>query len=319
MPRFAIPVAGAPLCIAALLAACGGENAGTTDTTAASAAAPQQPTRIATATGFETPESALWDSAGGVWLVSNINGQPGAKDNNGFISRVRPDGSIDSLRWIAGSPSLPLSAPKGMAIRDNELWVSDIDAVHVFDRTSGAHIAHYDLTSANAIFLNDVAVGPDGAVYITDTAIRFTESGIDHPGTDKIFRIEPQSKAVSVAVEGDTLQRPNGIVWDAAGNRFVVVPFGGPEIKAWTPGASAPTVIASGAGQFDGAVITSDGRTLVSSWADSSVSAVSGDSLTRVITGVPSPADIGIDRATNRVAIPIFTGGRVEIWEIGTP
>jgi hypothetical protein len=38
--------------------------------------------------------------------------------------------------------------------------------------------------------------------------------------------------------------------------------------------------------------------------------------LVRYIAGVPSPADIGLDTRRNRVAIPIFTQDRVEIWEI---
>jgi hypothetical protein len=35
-----------------------------------------------------------------------------------------------------------------------------------------------------------------------------------------------------------------------------------------------------------------------------------------VITGVPSPADIGYDAKRKRVLIPIFTGNRVEIWQL---
>ena len=37
---------------------------------------------------------------------------------------------------------------------------------------------------------------------------------------------------------------------------------------------------------------------------------------TNLIKGVPSPADIGYDAKRNRVLIPIFTGNRVEIWQL---
>ncbi len=307
------------LSLSALALACGGDRAGTADTSAASdtAMASGGPSRIATVSGFQTPESVLWDSAGGVWLVSNINGNPGEKDNNGFISRVRPDGTVDSLHFIAGGASLPLSAPKGMAIRGNELWVADIDAVHVFDRTTGEHTAHVNLAPNGAIFLNDIAVGPDGAIYITDTAVRFTATGMEHPTTDKIYRIDPQTRRVTVAMQSDSLMRPNGIVWNGNTNSFVVVPFGGQHLLRWSPGDSTTSTLASGPGQFDGVVVTRDGRILVSSWADSSVSAVSGTGLTRVVSGVAAPADIGFDPAANRLAIPLFNDNRVEIWEIG--
>jgi hypothetical protein len=36
----------------------------------------------------------------------------------------------------------------------------------------------------------------------------------------------------------------------------------------------------------------------------------------KVITAVPSPADIGYDGKRKRVLIPIFTGNRVEIWQL---
>jgi hypothetical protein len=52
--------------------------------------------------GFKTPESILHDAVGDVYLVSNINGTPSAKDNNGFISRVSPDGKVQTLKWIEG-------------------------------------------------------------------------------------------------------------------------------------------------------------------------------------------------------------------------
>src|SRR5437899_12733903 len=37
---------------------------------------------------------------------------------------------------------------------------------------------------------------------------------------------------------------------------------------------------------------------------------------TNLIKGVPSPADIGYDAKRNRVLIPIFTGNRLEIWQL---
>jgi len=37
---------------------------------------------------------------------------------------------------------------------------------------------------------------------------------------------------------------------------------------------------------------------------------------TSLIKGVPIPADIGYDAKRNRVLIPIFTGNRVEIWQL---
>jgi hypothetical protein len=54
----------------------------------------------------------------------------------------------------------------------------------------------------------------------------------------------------------------------------------------------------------------------VSSWADSSVFAIGDAGIEKLITGVPSPADIGLDAAGRRLAVPLFTENRVEIWKL---
>ena len=63
---------------------------------------------------LEAPESARYDEDLDVWFVSNINGQPGNKDNNGYISRLRPDGTPYNLKFIeGGKKGVTLNAPRG--------------------------------------------------------------------------------------------------------------------------------------------------------------------------------------------------------------
>ncbi len=78
------------------------------------------------------------------------------------------DGRVIDLHWIDGlKPDFTLHAPKGMAFRGDELVVADLEAVRVFDRKSGAHIRDYQIP--DSYMLNDVAVGDDGKIYVTDT------------------------------------------------------------------------------------------------------------------------------------------------------
>ena len=294
---------------------------------AAAPAAPATPppppapsaTKVMAVEGFSTPESVLHDTGQDIYFVSNINGSPTAKDNNGFISRVKPDGAVENLKFIEGGRSgITLNAPKGLALAGDTLWVADIDAVRAFNAKTGAPIDTVSLSKLGAVFLNDVVIVPTGALYITDTGIRFDDVGnVLHPGPDRIFRIGPD-RAVTVAIRGDTLGRPNGIALDAVGKRFVIVEFGGRSVLAWKPGDKAPSVIAKGPGGFDGVEIVG-GRILVSSWSDSTVSSYETGQEVKLITGVPSPADIGYDAKRNRLLIPIFTGNRVEIWQLPSP
>src|SRR2546428_588137 len=180
----------------------------------------------------------------------------------------------------------------------------------------GTPLDSVKLDSAGAVFLNDIAIATTGAIYITDTGIRFDDLGnVLHPGPDRIFRIGPDRK-VTVAARGDSLGWPNGITVDPVGKRFIIVSFGAAKtVLAWKPGDRAPKVIAKGAGGFDGVAVVGT-RILVSSWTDSTVSAYETGQEVKVITGVPSPADIGYDAKRNRVLIPILTGNRVEIWQL---
>jgi sugar lactone lactonase YvrE len=271
------------------------------------------PVKAATVAGFQTPESVKWDSAQDVYFVSNINGAPGAKDNNGFISVVGPAGMVRDSAFVGGGKNgVTLNAPKGMAIVGDTLWVADIDAVRGFNTRTGAPVA--SVSVPNAVFLNDIAASPDGSLYITDTGIRFTATGMEHPGPDRIFKIAP-NRSVSVVLEGHMLAGPNGIAWDAANNRFLIAPFTGPNILAWKPGQTAPTIIGNGPGGYDGIEVV--GKDIwVSTWADSNVYRWRDSTGVNLIKGVPSPADIGYDAKRNRIIIPVFTANTIEIWQL---
>jgi sugar lactone lactonase YvrE len=275
---------------------------------------PPGPTRVVAVQGFLGPESVLHDSVQDIYFVSNINGSATAHDGNGFISRVTPDGAVENLRFIEGGKNgATLNAPKGMALAGDTLWVADIDAVRAFDASTGAPLDSVLLS--DAVFLKDIVITANGAMYLTDTGIRFDDLGnVLHPGPDRLFRVGPD-RAVTVAVRGDSLGWPNGIAVDAAGKRLVIVQYGGTSVLAWRPGERTPSVVAKGAGGFDG-VVVAGGRLLVSSWNDSTVSAYETGQEVRLITGVPSPADIGYDAKRHRVLVPILTGNRVEVWQL---
>jgi sugar lactone lactonase YvrE len=120
---------------------------------------------------------------------------------------------------------------------------------------------------------------------------------------------------VTEAATGDSLANPNGIAWDQANSRFVLAPFAGKDVQAWTPG-NAPTKIADGPGQYDGIEVLRDGRILVSSWADSSVYAVRDGKMSKIVSTVSAPADIGVDSKRGVLAIPRFDQNQVEFWKI---
>lgn len=303
---------------AALLGACAGDagdsgsgasmdTAAATDT-AGPAPSPDTGTVTVSDAGLETPESVLYDAASGVYLVSNINGAATEKDDNGFISRVRPDGTVEELRWIdaAASEEVTLNAPKGLAIKGDTLFVADIDSVRAFDHATGAPLGARGVPGAT--FLNDLAVGPDGTLYVSDSGL---SPDFSSSGTDAIYRFEGE-RAVPVA-EGADLGRPNGILVD--GDALLAVTYGAAEVKRIPLNGDSVSVVATlPGGQLDGLVRLDDGSLLVSSWETRRVYRIpaGGGGAVVVVEGVPSPADIGWDPQRRRVLVPIFTESRLE-------
>ena len=300
-----------------LVPACGGErkDAAPADTTAAAPAAPTEARKIGTVKGLQNPESVRWDAEQGIWFVSNVNGNPSAKDNNGYISRLKPDGSVDSLKFVsAGRNKVTLNGPKGMAITGDTLWVADIDAVRGFNRKTGAPIASIPVPGAK--FLNDITAGPDG-LYITDTGIHIGADGkMTHPGPDRVFKIAGRKVTTALTFKGQPA--PNGITWDSTASRFVIVPNGDTTIVSWAPGDSAPQRVATAPTMMDGVEALGGGRYLVTSWADSSLNLVADGKVTRIAAGIAAPADIGFDRAGGKVAVPQLTENTVELLDVGS-
>ena len=296
------------------ISACGG---GTQDTPADSTAVPKA-TPAGEATGMSTPESVIHDEQLNVWFVSNINGNPSQKDNNGFIARVHAD-SLNVVTRLAegGKNNVTLNAPKGLAIVGDTLWVTDIDAMRGFDKRTGAPLATIEMGANGALFLNDVAASPDGSIFITDSGLIFDSTGaMTHPGPDRIFKVA--GRTVSEVTTGAALSGPNGIAWDATGNRWIIGPFSSNDLLSMSAGSSTPTKIATGPGSYDGIVVMGHGKILVSSWADSAVHMLLDSTFVKIISGVNAPADIGFDERRMIIAIPMFMEGKVSFYRIGT-
>ncbi len=293
------------LVVIALLAVTACDSPPPDDGEAEAAAAVDSARFVAEVTGFMGPESVRYDSDHDVYFVGNFNGGGMDADNNGFISRVSPDGTVDSLRFIQGGrEDVTLHAPRGMAITGDTLWACDVDAVRGFDRQTGAPLATVDFSDMDTGFLNDVTPGPDGALYVTDT------------GRDAVYRIAGGN--ISTLHQDSLLNSPNGITWDAERNRFIVVPYGGAQhYFVWTAQDTTLTTEGSVSGaQLDGVEVVEGGALIISSQADSSLHAVSNGS-DRVIAELDGrPADIGYDSRRGRIAVPYIARNLVEIWEL---
>ena len=283
MPR------SASVLLAAALAACAGDR-------------PPPTVPFAAVGGFEGPESVRYDPDQDVFFVGNLTGDADSLDNSGFISRIRPDGTIDNFRFITGGVAgVTLHAPRGMVLHGDTLWAVDADALRGFHRRTGAPLAVVDFRALDPGFLNDVTVGGDGALYVTDTGRRRVHRVVD-------------GKAEQVA-ESQAFGGPNGITWDSAAGRFLVASyFDGRHLLSWEPGSAPLPVGAGRGGGYDGVEIIGPDSVLMASQDDSTLQ------LFTLGEGRPwlwlrgAPADIGVDLRRRVVAVPYVSRDTVELF-----
>jgi hypothetical protein len=265
------------------------------------------------ATGFQAPESVLYDYENDRYLVSNVNGKPWEADNNGYITVLGTDGRIVNEKWIeGGKDKVKLNAPKGSGIAKSVLYVADIDTVRSFDLKTGAPKGDFKIPGAT--FLNDVAANPiDNTVYVSDSGLKMGPKGdLVASGTDAVYVIE-KGKVRTLAKGAELLNRPNGLVagptgvWIVTGesNELYRLDFKGKKQES----LKLPK------GQLDGIALFADSF-FVSSWE---AGAVFGGSLKLAfkveVGGLKSPADIGIDTKRSILLVPLMLDNAVEAYE----
>jgi hypothetical protein len=263
--------------------------------------------------GLATPESVFYDDAADMYLVSNINGQPLDVDNNGFISRLTPDGKVETLKWIEGGKNkVTLNAPKGLAVVGDVLYVADIDAVRLFDKKTGA--PQGEVKVPGATFLNDLATTPDGKVLVSDSGLKAGAKGFDPTGTDAVYAIDKAKKLTTISKSKD-LGAPNGLY--ATADKTWVVTFGSGELYSLDAKGKKGDVQKLPKGALDGILPIAGGDVLISSWESNSVyRGKPGGDFAAVVTDVKSPADIGYDTKRGRVLVPLFMESEVHAFEI---
>jgi sugar lactone lactonase YvrE len=254
--------------------------------------------------GFDSPESVVHDAAADVLLVSNVVGDPGAKDDAAFISRLTATGELLALRWIdAADPAVELHAPKGLALAGDVLFVADLDVVRRFDRSSGAPLGA--LAVPGAVALNDVVVDGE-ALLVTDTG-RGAEPGVAAvPGAVWRVPLAADGGAPTAIARGDELGGPNGILIDDGA--VVIAAWTSGEVYRLDPATGARSdVVAIPGGQLDGLVRVGPGEVVVASWgAKALLRGRLGGVFAAIAMGLEGPADIALDASGKRLLIPLF-------------
>ncbi|WP_024850986.1 SMP-30/gluconolactonase/LRE family protein [Hydrogenovibrio kuenenii] len=262
--------------------------------------------------GFQTPESVEYNPQGDSYLVSNINGSPFDKDNNGFISKLSPEGKVLDLKWIAGGKKgVTLNAPKGMVADGNTLYVADIDTIRTFNLTTGKPIANYPI--AGSSFLNGMTPSSKGGVWVTDSGVA---PGFKPAGTDAIYHVSAKRK-IKTLTKGKDLGRPNGIL--EKDGQLIVVTIASGQVHHFDLNGEWLGAEAFPYNKLDGLIMDNKGNVIFSSWKAQAIKEIQPDANPKTLfTGLKSPADLGYDTKRNRLLIPSFLTNKVWIKSLPT-
>ncbi len=171
---------------------------------------------------FKRPESVEYYAAEDVYLVTNINGSPDLADDNGFISKISPDGELLQLKWLDGtSPEVHLDAPKGTAIVGDILYVADLDNVHRFKLPSGKQLSSVNIKGS--VFLNGLTTGENESLYVSDSGMTWSiaEGGFVSTTTDTLYQVH-QDGTYGVVYKDKDMGWPNGLIKHENGEITVV-------------------------------------------------------------------------------------------------
>jgi len=260
------------------------------------------------AKGLRAPESAVYDAARDVIYVSNIGGDPSAKDGDGSIARLSPDGRVLDADWVRG-----LNAPKGLALYKDRLYVADLDTVVEIDVTTERILRRY--RSDTARFLNDAAVDGQGVVYSSDMQ------------DAAIYRLKGGKLEKWLASDTHALCSPNGIYaakdhlvvgcWTEVVDEFDTVAAG--RLKAVDYDTRQISVLGTGKpiGHIDG--LEADGKDgwYITDWLAGKLLHVDEKgAVTTLLAPGQGNADLGIDRRHRLLLIPMMNDDAVRAYRM---
>lgn len=276
------------------------------------------PGEAAQITGLESPNSFVGDPLGKEYFISNVNGEPEARDNNGFITKLDTEGKVTSLKFIQGGVAdVLLHAPKGLALVGQTLYIADLDQLKGFDKTTGKLLITVSFPPALShagVSLTDVAADPEGLLYASDQA------------ANTIYRIDPAAgHRVTLLIHDDRLAGPAGVAVHPRTHHLIAVSWEKGKILEITPQGQLTELESNGffTSRFQnlsGVDFDRWGNMYVSDFTKGKIWRMTRDNRFQVIAEyLPAPADISIDRANNLILVPYHYAHAAEMNGLEAP
>ena len=260
------------------------------------------------------PQSMIADKEG-AYFIANANGDPGVRDNKGFISKVTPEGKVIDLHFIqGGNNSVTLNSPKGMAIVGSTLYVADLDVVRGFDKETGQSLHTIPFSQFHSQSLTGLAADALGRLYVSDAdsnTIYHIDSTLDH--------------AVTVFVQHAALSHPHGLAVHPKNGHVAGVGWEDGKIFEIDKSGKIRELFTNsfftgGFYNLDGIDFDKYGTMYVSDLTAGKVWRIHANHKKEVIAEfLLSPSGIGIDRVNHVIMVPYLYANGAEINGLERP
>lgn len=246
---------------------------------------------------FKTPEATYYHAGQNIIFVANINGvNVGKRDGDGFISRLKPDGAIEALKWVTG-----LNDPKGMGVLKNSLFVADLTELVEIDVKTGKILNKFE--APGVVMLNDVSVSAKGEVFTSDSR------------GHKIYRYFEGK--IEIWLDDPELKNPNGVFTEK--EDLIVASAGTGRILRIDYKTKKQTLWANANDTADGIVVDKNGNYWISCWKGE-IYQVSKDGKSKLIVDTKADkinsADTAYIKKDNLLVVPTFYKNSVIAYTI---
>lgn len=240
---------------------------------------------------YSGPESVEFDPIGDRYFVSNTQSSS---------IKVRSQAGVVT----DFATSLP-TAPYGLEIMGTTLYAAMGGSVRGYDLATGDEVFVRNLSAS---FLNGITT--DGTyLYLTDFS------------ATRIYKVDVAGNSHTTLV-ANTAGTPNGIVYDAVGDRLVVAFWGSnAPVKSFDrETGAATTLVTTALGSIDGITIDCFGNFLLASWSPDRITrydpafALPAENMN--VPDLNNPADIDFDIPNGRICIPNSGSNTVQLFEI---
>ncbi len=243
---------------------------------------------------LKVPESVLYYAKENILFVSNIDGKSNEKDLKGSISKLGLNGKIINQNW-----AINLSAPKGMGIFNDLLYVADLTEVVSIDLKTGKVKNRYPVEGS--VFLNDITINKTGIIYVSDS-----RTGKVHQlAGDKVTTYLENQAGINglLAVEDDLYLLVKGALLKADKTKNLIK-------------------VAEGMNEStDGIEQTTDKNFIVSCWNGVIYYVKTDGTKQELLDTRPiklSTADIGYNAKQKIIYVPTFFGNKVTAYKLST-